>query len=147
MFIQRSSLEVDCIHYSFLVPPGYFLHVSIPFSVLFYPFLSLSFSLSLSHTHTDCFYSFFSLPPLILSFCISSLCSLSLSLSHSMSPLISLTFFLLFVTHPLSLSLHLFPSLFSLLMFCLTISHCLCQSVCLSVVLLMAPTKDLNIYF
>lgn len=143
MFIQRSSLEVDCIHYSFLVPPGYFLHVSIPFSVLFYPSLSLSFSLSLSLslTHTDCFYSFLSLPPLILSFCIFSLCSLSLSLSHSMSPLISLTFFLF------SLSLHLFPSLFSLLMFCLTISHCLCQSVCLSVVLLMAPTKDLNIYF
>lgn len=128
MFIQRSSLEVDCIHYSFLVPPGYFLHVSIPFSVLFYPSLSLSRSCSLSLTHTDCFYSFLSLPPLILSFCISSLCSLSLSLSHSMSPLISLTFFLF------SLSLSPFISLtfFSLnvLPNHLSLSLSICLSVC-----------------
>lgn len=126
MFIQRSSLEVDCIHYSFLVPPGYFLHVSIPFSVLFYPSLSLLFSLSLSLSHTDCFYSFLSLPPLILSFCISSLCSLSLSLSHSMSPLISLNFFLFSLSPFISLtffSLNVLPNHLSL-------SLSICLSVC-----------------
>lgn len=141
MFIQRSSLEVDCIHYSFLVPPGYFLHVSIPFSVLFYPSLSLLFSLSLSHTHR--LFLFISLPSPSYSIFLYLFLVLSLSFSLSQYVPINFSYFLPL----LSLSLHLFPSLFSLLMFCLTISHCLCQSVCLSVVLLMAPTKDLNIYF
>lgn len=134
MFIQRSSLEVDCIHYSFL----YLLDI---FSMFLSHSLYCSILLSLSLSHR--LFLFISLPSLSYSIFLYLFLVLSLSFSLSQYVPINFSYFLPL----LSLSLHLFPSLFSLLMFCLTISHCLCQSVCLSVVLLMAPTKDLNIYF